>query len=41
MEEKGKEIKDIHIFSVYCTVYNLLHVTIIFIVHCRGSKLYY
>ena len=24
MEEKGKEIKDIHIFRVYCTVYNLL-----------------
>ena len=32
MEEKGKEIKDIHIFSVYYTVYN--HLTCYYYLYC-------
>ena len=32
MEEKGKEIKDIHIFSVYYTVYN--HLTCHYYLYC-------
>ena len=37
MEEKGKEIKDIHIFSVYYTVYNHLTLSLLSLLCIAGE----
>ena len=37
MGEKEKEIKDIHIFSVYCTVYNHFNMSLLSLLCIAGE----